>query len=700
MVNPSIALTLGLMAVASLLPSRAAAQTTETTETTETAVAKTYTLTDRQGTMDHPYRRLLSLVAVLIAVLTTTATPCAAEWRRLDSPNFVIVGDVGARALRDIAVKFEGFRETLSRVLTDRVTSTAVPTIVIVFSSDKAFTPFKPKYQGKTVDLAGLFLSRKDVNYIALASTGGEEAMRVVFHEYAHLIISNVGRNIPVWLNEGLAEYYSTYQVGGGGREAVLGTAIASHLIQLNQATPLPLQQLLAVAHDSPMYNEGSRRSVFYAQSWALTHMLLLGEPRRTPQLGQFLSMVGQGAPAADAWARVFGADAIERDLNSYIRRRVFSAYRYTFADKLATFEGVAAPLGAADAEAFLADFLVQQGRQEEAAERLGKGAGDASPWRSTVGALIELANSEYDVAQKRLLGLDQGVEWLTGYRAGIALAETVERQGEKPSAPVVAAARKLFEAAQRDGRDIPNAVARLAALELAGDEPPAASTASALERARVLAPGRVDYAFLHARVLVEQSAYLPARNVVAPLMSPVYPVDVRDSARSLMGYIVRLEAAKAMAAAPPAAGSADAAPPAELPRTPSSPRSTGATDDPGGRAPTDPGEAAGRRTPAAFPFAQPIFRDLGAGERRLEGLLDRIECARTEAVFHVRTTEGPVRLTAARMDAVEFITYRDDLKGRVGCGPLPEPARVYVAWRQRADSAARVAVAVEFLPR
>jgi hypothetical protein len=33
------------------------------------------------------------------------ARPCAAEWRRVDSPNFVVVGDASAATLRDISLK-------------------------------------------------------------------------------------------------------------------------------------------------------------------------------------------------------------------------------------------------------------------------------------------------------------------------------------------------------------------------------------------------------------------------------------------------------------------------------------------------------------------------------------------------------------------------------------------------------------------
>src|SRR3954471_3747285 len=62
-----------------------------------------------------------SVVLASLAVILTAA-PGAAEWRRLDSPNFTVVGDTSARELRDLAIKFEGFRETLGRAIGVRAT--------------------------------------------------------------------------------------------------------------------------------------------------------------------------------------------------------------------------------------------------------------------------------------------------------------------------------------------------------------------------------------------------------------------------------------------------------------------------------------------------------------------------------------------------------------------------------------------------
>lgn len=98
--------------------------------------------------------------------------------------------------------------------------------------------------------------------------------------------------------------------------------------------------------------------------------------------------------------------------------------------------------------------------------------------------------------------------------------------------------------------------------------------------------------------------------------------------------------------------------------------------------------------------YTQVPIRRLEAGEQRLEGMLEQIECRGASAVFHVRAVDGLVRLTAPRMSEVDFITYRDDVSGAIACGPLATPLRVYVAWKPGSTSDARVAVAIEFLPK
>jgi hypothetical protein len=170
--------------------------------------------------------------------------------------------------------------------------------------------------------------------------------------------------------------------------------------------------------------------------------------------------------------------------------------------------------------------------------------------------------------------------------------------------------------------------------------------------------------------VLARQSEFAAARQLLGPLMTSAYPQNIRDAARSLMQHIVGIESV----------------------RTGRTPTKSSAT-------------AVDTATTASRPGAadwRPVFRRLEAGEQRLEGMLEQIECSGGgSAVFHVRTADGSVRLTAPRMSDVDFITYRDDVTGAIACGPLGTPLRVYVSWRLAGGTSdARIAVAIEFPPK
>jgi hypothetical protein len=57
------------------------------------------------------------------------------------------------------------------------------------------------------------------------------------------------------------------------------------------------MRELLAIDQRSPVYNEGSRRGVLYAQSWALVHYLTFANPERMKQFRQFLASVRSLGP-------------------------------------------------------------------------------------------------------------------------------------------------------------------------------------------------------------------------------------------------------------------------------------------------------------------------------------------------------------------------------------------------------------------
>jgi hypothetical protein len=623
--------------------------------------------------------------AASVVLFLLLASSAHAAWLRLDSPNFVVIGDASERQLRDIAVKFEAFREILGRVRGNEVAIAAVPTVIIVFRSASAFEPYRPRYQGKAIEAAGLFVGGQDINHIAFVNDGTDQAPRVMYHEYAHLVISNAAGRIPVWLNEGLAEVYSTFELTRDGRQALIGRPIGEHLGLLSRERLLKLPELLQVEHSSPLYNEGERRSVFYAQAWALVHMINFGDPPRVNQLGAYVQRLSEGAQPTEAWKEAFGADRIERELERYVSRASYKAIQHRFSDKLSRFEANARPIAPEEKRAYLAHFLLAQGRREEAANQLALAdSGEQNALVRAVRAHGDVAAGDYAAAVQRVTEAGPVDDWLVAYYAGVAISECVQREPSQRGEPIQAANR-FFDTAERH-RVFPNAVIRRASMTVAANTPPADATILAVQGARNAAPGREDYAFVHAQLLAAKSDFRGARNVLGPLLSLSHEPRVREAARSLMGSIVTVERQRADADARRASNPAEA----------SAAMSTSDGPSPS----SSPGRPGAPLPPTSQTLA--VFREVKEGEEQVDGTLQGIECRPGgAAVFVVRVSDKIVRLAARRMDQVDFITYRDDLSGSVSCGALKEPMRVYVTSRRASTAGESPAVvAVEFLPK
>ena len=591
-------------------------------------------------------------------MLLTVAQVAAAEtkWTRVDTANFIVIGAAGEPRLRAIGAQFEGFREVLTRLLSSNVTRTAVPTVVIAFPDQKSFQPLKPVYQGKAVDVGGLFLPRRDVNYILLGPDTTSDALRPVFHEYSHLIVNNVAPEIPVWLNEGLAEYYSTFEISNDGRTVVFGRLIESHLRDLAEQPWLPLKDLLATKHDSPHYNEGSRRGVFYAESWLLVHMLLHGQPDRRPAFAAYTRELSTGAPPDAAWQHHFGNDDIYKAVRLYAGRSLMTARRYTLSDQIVRAPAVAVPLAPHDLETTLGEVLSAERRSDLAVQRFDRALA-LQPGGPR--AMVGRAHAKDEVPRLASTA-NAPADWFGDYMIGATLLEhsdTIDRAS-------LEAARAALGRVLVARPELPNAYVLYA---MAGDKVDADPKAAvdALTKAHVAVPARDDYSITLAYALVRTGDFATARSVLGGVLARPHLPGSRDAAVKAMEQVAVAEqfassratdAAKAAAHDIPAATSA---------------------------VPADP---------------QPVLRTLGAGEQRIEGRLQRINCSPKRIEFIVDVGERVAHFQASKMDQVEFISYRSDLQGSVACGVRTPSDPVYVTWRP--GELDGTAVAIEFVPR
>jgi Tetratricopeptide repeat/Protein of unknown function (DUF1570) len=319
-------------------------------------------LTNRWG-------RISALLIVLISAVLLGAAP---RWAMVTSESLTVIGDTPPAVLRDVARRLEQFRIALASLVTDARRPLPLPTRVYVFGSRAAIQPFLPLRDGRPAALSGYFHRDTDEYALAMSVDEDEESASIVFHEYTHLLVQRA-RALPIWLNEGLAEYFSTFALGSRGRSADIGRPIARH-VRLLRRRFLPLSELLAVSASSELYDEGERRSIFYAEAWALTHYLMAEMPDGSALINRYDAAAAEGRAPDEVFRDVFGVTPAEFEprLREYVSRPTFRSRTYTFAARIDTDRvAPARTLSQGETDAWLGDLQRRVGRQAEAASRI-----------------------------------------------------------------------------------------------------------------------------------------------------------------------------------------------------------------------------------------------------------------------------------------------------------------------------------------
>ena len=203
---------------------------------------------------------------------------------------------------------------------------------------------------------------------LALADTN-RDSLSTIFHEYTHLLSRHNDDIWPLWLQEGMAEVYSTFQATGRGVR--IGLPIEHHLRLLTNAPFMPLKELLAVKHDSPEYNESEHQGIFYAESWLLTQFLMNGDNASLKaRFPNYTKLLRAGQPRDTALQRALGMSlpALEAELQRYLARGVFEPFSTVVAvDLSAPRPAVTRPIARVEVCCLLGDELMRIDRLDTA---------------------------------------------------------------------------------------------------------------------------------------------------------------------------------------------------------------------------------------------------------------------------------------------------------------------------------------------
>lgn len=481
--------------------------------------------------MKHFAPRIAILLIALTAAAPAWALPKKEPWIELRTANFTLFSNAGEQTVQRVGADLERLRDALSQLVPGLALSSPVPTYIFVFKNANTFKPYQRIYNGKALESGGYFLSRQLANYVAVNSDQHGDERLIIYHEYLHYLLSNNYASLPLWLHEGLAEYYSTFEVGKD--EARIGLPIADHVAWLRKNPLIPLASLFAVDEHSPDYNENERRGGFYAESWALVHYLISGSTERRLQAVDSLRLAQTGTPPGQIFQRAFGADsaALERELRKYVQGYLFPSTRVPLRTE-ANLAMETRPMAWTGVLDRLGELLANVGSEQAAAAAEHFRAAlaeqpDHGPALAGLGYLEELADHPeaarpwYEKAAK-LAPDDFHVQYL--YARNLL---------EDPGPDSLEKARSALSTAVRLRPDFGEAWARLGYTYQVADELPPEAL-QAMETAYRLLPSRMDVAhnlaIAYARTGQREKAEALIENVLAPRAEPEMVVNAREA--------------------------------------------------------------------------------------------------------------------------------------------------------------------------
>ncbi|MEM9597971.1 MAG: tetratricopeptide repeat protein [Acidobacteriota bacterium] len=485
----------------------------------------------RGGPRRRPIRRpalawgLAGVLFLLAGAPTAEAKGLPGKWQEIRSPNFIVITNAGDRQARETAEHFEQIHDLFIEFFPGMALEPTAPLPVFALRDERTMKRFLPEYWEKRGGTrpAGLFRTVPNPLIVMRTDLVGGENFGLVYHEYFHYLTRETTEmQLPTWVSEGLAEFWEGTRLTP--RSTEVGLPIQYHLALLRQGGMLPLEELARVDQSSPYYTESLKTNLFYAQSWALTHYLQLGEPtgEGMQKLRRYLFRVGKGMESGQAMAEAFGdLEKLSFDLRTYIGSYQIPIGKLPPLKKLAEDQLQIRKVTSAEANARGARFLFEKG-QNAAAEELVVAALEGDPKLAIVqetAGLFYYVKGDYPkaaVALGKALELGSG-DPVIPFSLGVSLYQNATSPEE------LATVEGHLEAALAANPDYAPAHARLAELYRKADPAPDRAL-EYIQRAVDLSPNSNTYFLKQLQILwnhgQKESAERALKDLVARSMA------------------------------------------------------------------------------------------------------------------------------------------------------------------------------------
>jgi tetratricopeptide (TPR) repeat protein len=258
-------------------------------------------------------RAQLAPLAIFAAAGYSLCAATGPAWMLARSEHFELYSQLDTYRSGQLLNWFEQARLAfLNQAIVPRA---AIPPVrAFAFASAKEYEPYRIRAFSD-----GSYAESGDRRYITMLA--GFDDRRVAAHELAHALLAADGAGTPLWLSEGLAEFFSTLRVGGSDVE--IGGDLVARRQLLSRQSWIPLDELMSVTSEKSLGGGRERGEMFYAESWLLADMLVLS-PHYGTRFNSMWDVLRSRRSAEEAFRLVYGesVERVERDLRAWMLRR------------------------------------------------------------------------------------------------------------------------------------------------------------------------------------------------------------------------------------------------------------------------------------------------------------------------------------------------------------------------------------------
>jgi len=238
----------------------------------------------------------------------------SASWIEYKTSNFTVYSKASDKRTRKLIDDLEAFRYFLLKfngVIDEEAT---VPLKLYIVNSLKSYQ----KLTGSKTTAGQYLNARTGPVAVAIGQKKrwkfGSDPREILFHEYVHYIMHQYsGKWFPKWYSEGFADYLSSFTYKDN--VLTLGTQVMNRLPSLQMSRKWASVEEVMSAKTTRLKQGSSREgtSLFYAQSWYLTHFLNHHSEFKQ-KIQDLLEAQAEGVAVRDAVQSVLGISVEELD--------------------------------------------------------------------------------------------------------------------------------------------------------------------------------------------------------------------------------------------------------------------------------------------------------------------------------------------------------------------------------------------------